>query len=142
MNDIKKDVRVSVRFTQDERKLIEMFVNDRGNDLSKFVREATLYYINVSTEHDQLLEEIDEKNVQSADKAFRDVVESMTQILIKSIEHTHNDLDAQLEEVKKQLDAFIYTYLYHTPEIIENKKQEAKRSALERKEKVEVLIKG
>lgn len=136
---LKRNV-VSIRITDDEKKLLDLLANQQGINVPEYVRRALLTIAQMSSDNQDFLDSIGSKNKEFVVQELKSMIADSKDVLANSIKGSHEGLLERIEKLEKLLDCFLYAYLYHTPEVPEKNKISAKESALIRKKKVLSLI--
>ena len=131
-----KSKTIGIRATPQEVKLFEALAKEQGTTVSEFLRAAGLTIAEMSVENRELLG----KNNSESYRNIQTLIKNVEETLANSIKESNTILSGKLNKVEKIIDAFLYAYLFHTPEVKDSQKQVAKNSAIVRKKKVLALI--
>ena len=131
-----KSKTIGIRATPQEVKLFEALAKEQGTTVSEFLRTAGLTIAEMSVENRELLG----KNNSEPYRNIQTLIKNVEETLANSIKESNTILSSKLNKVEKIIDAFLYAYLFHTPEVKDSQKQVAKNSAIVRKKKVLALI--
>lgn len=123
---------IGIRVTAEENKLFEALANEQGITVSELLRTAGLTIAEMSVENRELLGKKDSES----SRYVHTLIEKVQETLANSIKESNTILSGKLNKVEKLIDAFLYAYLFHTPEVKDSQKQNAKNSAIVRKKKV------
>lgn len=123
---------IGIRVTAEENKLFEALANEQGITVSEILRTAGLTIAEMSVESRELLGKKDSES----SRYVHTLIEKVQETLANSIKESNTILSGKLNKVEKLIDAFLYAYLFHTPEVKDSQKQNAKNSAIVRKKKV------
>jgi len=131
----------SIRFTAEEEKIIEMVAEEGWNgNSSVFCREAILTAAERHIENKELAEGLGgEEKAKDVQVAISEMIAEAKEVLANSIHQSNEGLSQRITKLEKFMEVFLYAYLYHTPEIDENMKQEASVAADKRVKKVMAL---
>lgn len=123
---------IGIRVTAEENKLFEALAKEQGITVSELLRTAGLTIAEMSVESRELLGKKDSES----SRYVHTLIEKVQETLANSIKESNTILSGKLNKVEKLIDAFLYAYLFHTPEVKDSQKQNAKNSAIVRKKKV------
>ncbi len=131
---------IGVRVTADENKLFVMLAQEQGVSISEFMRNAIINYAQMTLEHKELLNELGLVDVNKSGATFHSTIEETREIICTSITTLNDRLSGKVDRIEKLIDAFLYAYLFHTPEVNDENKNNAKQSAVIRKKRVLALM--
>ena len=127
---------IRARVTEDEARLFKIVAESHGISVSDFLRRAAVYYSEVST-GPQEGPGCSEENPNTGQETFPQMLADTRLAVVNTIKYINDDLVAKMENIEDLLDALLYAVLYHLPEIPDEKKEHAMRSATKRKAKVQ-----
>ena len=127
-----KIVKVNLRVTAEEMKLMTMLAEREGASISEFLRNAVLTMSEIYLENKEFLSSLPDKDKVNAVGMLKALIIENQEIAANSIKGSHEDLLERIERVEKLIGVFVYVYLFHTPEVTESKKKQAKESAVDR----------
>ncbi len=133
--------RKSIRFTDEEEKLIEM-VSEEGwkGNTAGFCREAILTAAERHIENKELAEGLGgEEKAKDVQVSISEMIEEAKEVLANSIHQSNEGLSQRITKLEKFMKVFLYAYLYHTPEVDEGMKKSASIAADARVKKVMAL---
>lgn len=131
----------TVRLTPQEIKLFEIIAKGQGVTVSEFMRTASLTIAEMSIDNKELLQSLGKDETQ-AFQNIKILLSELKDTILNSIKGSNTSIMRKLDYVEKLVDISLYSYLFHTPEIKETLKQQARKSALERKKKILSFING
>lgn len=132
--------RVNLRITPQEIKLIRMMAQKEGLNLSEYLRNVVLTIAESSVESREFLNSVSDNNKDNAVQILKGLILENKDTTANSIKGVFDALLDRFDKVERLIDVFIYVFLYHTPEVIDTKKKQAKDSAVERLKKTLALI--
>ena len=127
-----KDIKVSVRLTQDMNKLIAMIAEEQSLTVGKYLRDAGLILAEMTLDEKEMLDTVKNTDKKKAQKTFHTMIQETKHTLMNSTK----ELSDRILKLEKLIKMLLYVYLYHTPEINKSKKEEAKKSAKLREKKI------
>ena len=127
-----KDIKVSVRLTQDMNKLIAMIAEEQSLTVGKYLRDAGLILAEMTLDEKEMLDTVKNTDKKKAQKTFHTMIQETKHTLMNSTK----ELSDRILKLEKLIKMLLYVYLYHTPEINKAKKEEAKKSAKLREKKI------
>jgi len=137
----KNIIRTTIRLDSETNDLLKYLKNKHEGNISKVMRHALIVYAERIVDEDKLLEIVDKGDVDRAKENILTLLESRFTGIEKLLFEAYKNSEERLKYLEQFLDAFLYAYLYHTPEVADIQKKEQSRSAKERVEKVKKLIK-
>ena len=147
INIVKKEKFVTVRMSKEEHELLSLLAEKQGVKLSVYMRNNSILAGEKSIEHEQLIQSINSSDKIAGQETFHTMFNQLREMTLNSIKCLHEDLLKKIASLSKEndvlkriLEEILYTYLYHTPEVPQEKKQQAMHSALDRQKKVLNLI--
>ncbi len=145
MNE-KKDTRilktniVTVRLTDDMLKLFSMLASEQKVTVGKYMRDAAVLLAEMSTDEKDIMSLIKDKDKIKAQKAVHSLIIETKDSLLNSNQQLFDRVSARIEKLEKLVQLFLYSYFFHTPEVKETMKDQARKSAKERKKGVLLLL--
>jgi len=145
MNE-KKDTRilktniVTVRLTDDMLKLFTLLASEQKVTVGKYMRDAAVILAEMSTDEKDIMSLIKDKDKIKAQKAVHSLVIETKDSLLNSNQQLFDRISARIEKLEKLVQLFLYSYFFHTPEVKETMKDQARKSAKERKKGVLLLL--
>src|SRR3989338_8474677 len=145
MNE-KKDTRilktniVTVRLTDDMLKLFSMLASEQKVTVGKYMRDAAVILAEMSTDEKEIMSLIKDKDKIKAQKAVHSLVIETKDSLLNSNQQLFDRISARIEKLEKLVQLFLYSYFFHTHEVKETMKDQARKSAKERKKGVLLLL--
>lgn len=130
---------VSFRVSAEENRIFELLAKDQGISVSEFFRMAGMTIAEMSLDNKDFLKALGKEPVNALGK-IESIMEATRDILANSIKESNALMTMKMERLEKVLDAFLYAYLFHTPEVNDQRKQHAMQSAVTRKKKVLSLV--
>lgn len=135
-----KDIIKSIKFSDEEYEFLSIAAKENNMSFSSYIRHAAINFSIQNDMEEAINEELSEITSEPK-KMILDLLKENTQILSKTIETMSNNISRENDKIHNLLDLLIYIYFYHTPEVPEDLKNEANRSALTRKKKLPFLNK-
>ncbi len=135
---IQKGKIIGIRVSFQENKLFETLAQGQGTTVSEFLRTAGLTLAEMEVDNKEVLKLIGKDRTGISN--VLSLIESIKETLANSIKESNTLLSHKVDKVEKLVHAFLYAYFFHTPEVKESLKAEAKRAAVDRKKKVDALI--
>lgn len=129
---------IGVRVSPQENKLFEVMAQEQRVTVSEFLRTAGLTLAEMSVESREFLKSFGKDGRQTYQN-IQTMLETLKETLANSIKGSDTHLSRKIDKIERLIGAFIYVYLFHTPEVKDTLKQQAKQSALARKQKVLTL---
>ena len=136
----KKERFIGIRVTEDQYRLFQLLAKEQNVSVSEFLRSGVVNFAEKFVESQQVLESVEDKDKKAAQQTIHAMITEVRGVLANSIQQSDERVCRRVEHMQKLLEAFLYAYLYHTPEIPEEMKKEAKRSALARQKRVLELM--
>lgn len=135
-----KTSRVTVRLNDDMLKLFTMLASEQKVTVGKYLRDAAVILAEMTTDEKEILSLIKDKDKIKAQKAVHSLVIDTKDSLLNSNKELFDRIASRIEKLEKLIHLFLYSYFFHTPEIKETMKDQARRSAKERKKGVLQLL--
>lgn len=135
-----KRLKLDFRVSPEEKKLVQMAARREEEAVSEYLRKVVLALIESSLENRELLSSIPDSERDNAVSVLKNLINDDKETTANSIKGAYEGLIDRLDRLEKLIGVFIYVFLYHTPEVIDTKKRQAKESALERVKKALSLI--
>ncbi|MCK4882105.1 MAG: hypothetical protein KAS92_03670 [Candidatus Omnitrophica bacterium] len=137
-----KSVRKCVRLTKDMDKLFSMIADEHNTTVGKYLRDAGIILAEMSIDEREILELIKDKDKLKVQKKFQHLIEESKHSVLNSIVRVHEDMSNRFDKLEILLRAFLYVYLFHTPEVKIHLKESAKKSAQVREQKILSYVKN
>ncbi len=122
---------IGVRVSEDEWKAFDFIANEQKITISELLRNAAIRYSGLYAENEE--ERLSDGN---GERSIDETIHVFSETIAKTIKQSTEDLLLQIRTNEKRLKGFIYAFLYHTPEVNEELKGEASRSARKRMDTV------
>ncbi len=131
---------VTIRLTNDMHKLFNMIASEQKVTVGKYMRDAAVILAEMSTDEKEVMALIKDKDKIKAQKAMHALLIETKDSLLNSNKELFDRISARIEKLEKLVHLFLYSYFFHTPEVKETMKDQARRSAKERKKGVLQLL--
>lgn len=135
-----KKLKLDFRVSPEEKKLVQLAARREEEAVSEYLRKVVLAIVESSIESRDLLRSIPDNERDNAVTVLRNLIIDDKETTANSIKGAYEGLMDRLDQLEKLIGIFIYVFLYHSPEVIDAKKKQAKESAIERMKKALALI--
>ncbi len=126
---------IGIRVTDDEWKLFDIIARQQRISKSEFLRNAGIHFAELSAEDQQTFASSGSTTSGKPD-FIREQFTSANEIIANTIREAVSELTLEIKDIEKLLKVILYTYLFHTPEVPEGLKRDAKKSAIARMDKI------
>ena len=130
-----KRLKLDFRVSPEEKKLVQMAARREEEAVSEYLRKVVLALVESSLESRELLSSIRDNERDNTVSVLKNFMMDDKETAANSIKGAYEALINRLDRLEKLIGVFIYVFLYHTPEVPDPKKKQAKESALERVKK-------
>lgn len=131
---------ITIRLTDDMHKLFNMIASEQKVTVGKYMRDASVILAEMSTDEKEIISLIKDKDKIKAQKAFHALLIETKDSLLNSNKELFDRISVRVEKLEKLVHLFLYSYFFHTPEVKETMKEQARKSAKERKKGVLELL--
>ena len=121
-----KSSKVTLRMTAEEIKLIRMMAEREGITVSEYFRSVLLTLAEHSIESREFLNSVSEVNKDNVVQVLKSLIIEGKDTTLNSLLKLHENWAERYDRLEKLLGILAYVFLYHMPEVADDKKKEAK----------------
>ncbi len=132
--------KLDTRFTAEERNLVALMAQKEGISISEYLRNCAVVFAQSSIEYSELLNSIPGNKKDNAVEMLRALINEDKETTLNSIKAAYEGMLEKFERMEKLIGILMYVYFFHTPQVIDSKKKEARESAVTRVKKSLALI--
>ena len=107
----------SIRFDETTYNLIKAAASQEGMSFAKFLKSATVTYIQHSSAYQEILNSINPDDLDSAEKTFSDGITEIKEAMGKTIMVMNESLEKRLNLLEAIMRRGIYAQMYFAPEL-------------------------
>ena len=113
----------SIRFDTETYNIIKAAAANEELGFAKFIKSATIAYIQNSYMHKELLESLDPQGTNDAQRSFFQSLDDIKEILSKTMVNMNGSIEARLKRTEMILEHMMFFQLYLKPDIAQEEKE-------------------